>query len=190
MLMISLEGIDGSGKTSVGKELYKYLETKYKNKKILLTYEPFTKEITNLIQNQGWKDGILLTLLFSADRAVHINWIRQNNPDVVIMDRYYLSTIAYQSVLGVKKEWIVSVNSYFPKPDLTILLDLPSEIAIKRISKSDKFNFNEKIQLLEKVRIEYLELAKEDKNIKIVDASKNFEEVLKEVISNVEKLFS
>ncbi|ARM75692.1 dTMP kinase [Acidianus manzaensis] len=190
MLMIALEGIDGSGKSSIGKELQKYLQNKYKNKKILLTYEPFTSEITTLIQNLGWKDGISLTLLFSADRAIHLNWIKQNNPDIVIMDRYYLSTIAYQSSLGVKKEWIINVNSFFPKPDLTILLDLPSEIAIKRINKTDKFNFSEKIQLLEKVRHNYLELAKEDKNIKIIDATKEFNTVLKEAIMNVEKLFS
>lgn len=190
MRIVALEGIDGSGKTTVGKELEKYLTAKYPQLRVLFTSEPFTQEITNLIQSHGWKDGILLTLLFSADRAIHVNWIKEKNPDLVIMDRYYLSTLAYQSSLGVDINWIRAVNRYFPKPDLTILLDVPAEIAIRRIKVSDVFNFDEKIRTLEKVRKTYLELAKEDNTIKIIDASKNFNSVFREVIEYVESLLS
>lgn len=190
MLIIALEGIDGSGKTTVGKELEKYLRLKYPNLRILLTSEPFTQEIINLIQAYGWKDGVLLTLLFSADRAIHLNWIKERSPDIVIMDRYYLSTIAYQSSLGIDKNWIFLVNSHFPKPNLTILLDLPAEIAIKRIKSSDIFNFDEKIHTLERVRKTYLELAKQDESIKIINASKDFQSVLNDVRMHVERLLS
>lgn len=190
MRIIALEGIDGVGKTSVGKELENYLKKKHPTLKVLLTSEPFTQEITYLIQTHGWKDGVLLTLLFSADRAIHLNWIKERKPDIAILDRYYLSTIAYQSSLGVDKDWIRLVNSYFPKPDLTILLDAPAEIAIRRIKSTDIFNFNEKINMLEKVRKTYLELAKEDSTIKIIDASKDFQYVINEVIMYVEQLLS
>ena len=71
--------------------------------------------------------------------------------DFIILDRYYYSSIAYQGALGLDEEWIEKINSYFPKPDLTILLDLPVEIALYRL-KNDKFNFKEKIESLKKLR--------------------------------------
>jgi dTMP kinase len=54
--------------------------------------------------------------------------------------------------MGIDKNWIIEVNKFFPKPELTLLLDIPAEIAITRIKKDDKFNFNEKLSLLKKVR--------------------------------------
>ncbi len=189
-MLIAIEGIDGSGKTTLAKELTKWLE-KNKKKKVLLTAEPFTEEITRLIQEEGWKDAVTLTLLFSADRGVHINWLmKQTTYDIIITDRYYYSTIAYQSAMGIDKNWIIEVNKYFPKPELTILLDLPAEVAIKRIKNDDKFNFKEKLSLLQKVRENYLNIAKGENSMKIIDSSKNFEEVLKEAKNYLEELIS
>ncbi|BDC19007.1 dTMP kinase [Acidianus sp. HS-5] len=188
-MLIAIEGIDGSGKTTLAKDLVKWLEEE-KKKKTLLTAEPFTEEITKLIQQEGWKDPVTLALLFSADRGVHINWITKQDYDIIITDRYYYSTIAYQSAMGIDKNWIIEVNKYFPKPELTILLDLPAEIALTRIKKDDKFNFKEKLSLLQKVRENYLNIAKLDKTIRIIDSTKSFKEVLKEAKNYVEELVS
>ncbi|MCY0873813.1 MAG: dTMP kinase [Acidianus infernus] len=189
-MLIAIEGIDGSGKTTLAKELKKWLENE-KKKKVLLTAEPFTEEISKLIQEEGWKDPVTLTLLFSADRGIHVNWImKQNQYNIIITDRYYYSTIAYQSAMGIDKNWIIEVNKFFPKPELTLLLDIPAEIAITRIKKDDKFNFKEKLSLLQKVRENYLEIAKNENSIKIINSTKTFEEVLSEAKNYVEELIS
>ncbi|AWR94590.1 dTMP kinase [Acidianus brierleyi] len=182
MLLIALEGIDGAGKTTVAKKLFEKLH----NKNVIITAEPFTQDIIKMIEDNGWKNPIILTLLFAADRAIHINWIYNQHPDIVILDRYIYSSIAYQSVMGIDEEWIREVNSKFPKPTITFLIDVPIEIAIQRINKNDKFNFEEKIKLLHNVRNKYLEIAKKDKLI-IVNGQNNIETITTEIFNVVEK---
>lgn len=181
--IISFEGIDGSGKTTVANMVYQRLKNQFSGKNIVLTREPFTDEIISLIEKSGWKDPIALTLLFAADRAYHLRELINQNPDVVLMDRYIYSSIAYQSALGVEENWIEIVNSKFPKPVLTILLDISPDKALQRIQKNDKFNFKEKIESLTIVREKYLELARREKNIVIVNAEKSLNEVVEEVYS-------
>ncbi|QGA54448.1 dTMP kinase [Sulfolobus sp. E5-1-F] len=184
--LVAIEGIDGSGKTTLANLLKEYLESKMKLN-VIVTREPFSEDIIKLIEKIGWNDPILLVLLFAADRALHINWLSkiQDDTNLIILDRYYFSSIAYQGALGVDEQWIKMVNSYFPKPDMVILLDLPIEVAISRI-KNDKFNFEEKIRSLAKVREKYLKLAKEY-NFYIIDASKDKNEVLEQAIKIIQK---
>ncbi len=183
MLLIALEGIDGTGKTTISKKLFDALR---KNKNVLLTAEPFTQDIIKLIENNGWKNPEILTLLFAADRAIHLNWIYGKNPEIVILDRYIYSSIAYQSVMGIDEEWIRQVNSKFPKPDITFLIDVPVEVAIQRINKNDKFNFEEKIKLLNSVRNKYLEISKKDQMI-VINGNKSIENITREIFNVVEK---
>ena len=179
--IISFEGIDGAGKTTVASLVYEKL--KNLNKKVILTKEPYSDEIIKLIEEIGWKDPVALTLLFAADRAYHLHQLSLQNPDLVLMDRYIYSSIAYQSALGLDEEWIRSVNSKFPKPVLTILLDISPEKAMSRIQKSDKFNFREKIESLKIVRQKYLELAKREENIIVINAEQPLEKVVEKVYS-------
>ena len=179
MLLISIEGIDGSGKTTVAKEIVRRLKEKGKN--ATYTKEPFTEDITGIIQRVGWNDPIALTLLFAADRRIHVKWMEEQNVDTIITDRYIHSTIAYQSVMGIDEKWIRNVNSKFPYPDLVILLDLDPTIASSRIKKGDIFDFPEKRKTLEKVRNKYLELASME-HFLIVNADKPFEEVIDSIM--------
>jgi len=181
--IISFEGIDGSGKTTVANMVYQRLKNRFSSKNIVLTREPFTNEITSLIEKSGWKDPIALTLLFAADRAYHLRELINQNPDVILMDRYIYSSIAYQSALGIEENWIETVNSKFPKPVLTILLDISPNKALQRIQKNDKFNFKEKIESLTIVREKYLELARREKNIVMINAEKPLNDVVEEVYS-------
>ncbi|WP_338601465.1 dTMP kinase [Sulfolobus tengchongensis] len=183
--LIAIEGIDGSGKTTLANMLKEYLESKRKLR-VILTREPFSEEIIGLIEKLGWSDPVLLTLLFAADRAIHIHWLSSlQNIDLILLDRYYFSSIAYQGALGLDEEWIEIVNSRFPKPDIVILLDLPVEVAISRI-KNDKFSFKEKIRSLEKVRERYLKLANKY-NFYIINANKDKNEVLNDAVKIIEK---
>lgn len=129
MKLIVIEGIDGSGKTTLAQRIGKLLSSKFR---VVVTQEPFTEDIKQLLEKYKWKDQVLLALLFSADRRIHVEWMRQQSADLVISDRYFFSTIAYQSV-GVDETWLEQLSSVFPRPDMTILLDVPVEVALKSL---------------------------------------------------------
>ncbi len=180
MFLISIEGIDGSGKTTLAKALVERLQGN--GRAAIYTKEPFTPELTAVIERMGWDDPIMLTLLFSADRRIHVKWMEEQGAEIVVTDRYVHSTIAYQSAMGIEEEWITLVNSKFPQPNLTVLLDVNPNVAMSRIKKGDLFDFPEKRRLLEKVREKYLGLAKGD-NFLVVDANRPALEVETEVFT-------
>ncbi|BBD72487.1 thymidylate kinase [Sulfodiicoccus acidiphilus] len=179
MKLVAIEGIDGAGKTTLANSL----RPKLVGYKVIVTSEPFDVQISSLIARSGWEDGILLTLLFAADRAIHVNWMRAQNADLILTDRYFYSSMAYQSSLGIDQEWIAEVNSYFPKPDLTVLLDLDPSVARSRL-KRDTYDFRRKWDSLPNVRKRYLELASKF-GFLVVDASKPQEEVLNAVLPHI-----
>ncbi|QKR00975.1 dTMP kinase [Metallosphaera tengchongensis] len=172
--LIAIEGIDGSGKTTLARALHEKLSRKYK---VVLTSEPFTQDILNLLEKYGWKDQVLLALLFSADREIHVRWMMEQDAEIIITDRYYYSTIAYQGV-RVQEEWLISLNSVFPRPNLTILLDVPLDVAWERLSrKRDSMNFEEKLRSLGEVRERYLRLAKKE-GFHVLDGTRPLEELV------------
>ncbi|HIP25637.1 MAG TPA: dTMP kinase, partial [Archaeoglobus profundus] len=104
---------------------------------------------------------------------------------IVILDRYYYSTIAYQSARGIDLKLIKKLNERFPKPDLVIILDISPETALKRIKvrgEPDKF---EKIEFLKKVRENFLNL--KDENIFIINAELDLNTVKEKVLEVILK---
>ncbi|MGB9703414.1 MAG: dTMP kinase [Candidatus Micrarchaeales archaeon] len=190
---IVIEGIDGSGKSTQASLLYSFLLKKYK--KVLLTKEPTYSIIGSLIRaalNKEWKTtNTVLQLLFCADRAHHLKslmpFLRKGG--IVISDRYAFSTIAYGSASGLDYKWLVDINSALPYPDLTIIIDISPQTALKRINalQRKKSLFEEK-NFLTRVREFYLKIASEFKNVKVVDGEKSVEEVRNEIIKNVKKV--
>lgn len=196
--LIVLEGIDGSGTTTQAKLLYQALLEK--NYPAELTSEPSEGAIGKLIREylkgeQVFSDRYFgshsLALLFAADRLDHL--ARQLNPwleqgRIVISDRYLLSSFAYQS-LECDLEWIKTLNREAPPPDLTILLDLPVEIALQRVVQRKLWpELFEKVEIQKKVRENYLRLARElysDQRIVVIDASKSIEEVAGQIRKEV-----
>jgi dTMP kinase len=176
---IAIEGIDGAGKTTLASSI----KEKLPNLKVVVTAEPFDRTFSSLISKHGWDDPILLTLLFATDRAIHLKWMRSQEADLVITDRYFFSSIAYQSALGIDQEWIEKVNSKFPFPDLTILLDIDPSVALSRLSE-DSYSFPQKLRSLPEVRRRYLDMAKRY-NFLVIDGSKSKEWVLSQVLPHV-----
>ncbi len=195
-MFIVFEGIDGAGSTTQSKLLYEFLVSKGFN--VLLTKEPTNSEIGKLIRKALKKEielsNLTLQLLFIADRANHLEkeiLPALKSGKIVVCDRYFLSTIAY-GMLDLDRDWLINLNSKFLFPHIIFLLDVDPKIAIKRISssKSEKELF-EKEEILKKVRENYLQLAKEFKNVYIIDASKSIEEVfesVKEIVSKFLKI--
>ncbi len=186
--IIAVEGIDGSGKTTISRAIAVHLiKLGYK---VVLTHEPFDERVVELIESTKWKDPIALALLFSADRALHLRKVSELNADFYVFDRYYCSTLAYQGALGVDLEWLRAMSSKFPKPWLTFVLDLDVETALKRL-KRDTLAYSAKYESLKRVRDLYLRIAKEC-NAVVINANRQLSEVMKDVISYLESrlLFS
>ena len=175
--LIVLEGIDGSGKSSLAAWLARRL-TDAGNSTVLRrepTDGPAGQELRRII-TEGRK-GIAPeaeTALFIEDRRQHV--ASGIGPDleagrVVILDRYYLSTAAYQGALGMDSEAIMAENeSFAPPPDLALLLDLPVSTALERITigRGGQRSAFEKQAYLEKVRKLFLGLRRPW--IRLVDA--------------------
>lgn len=186
MKLVVIEGIDASGKTTLATKLAESLSPRFR---VLLTQEPFTDDIKQLLEKYKWNDQVLLALLFSADRRIHVKWMESQNVDLIISDRYFFSTLAYQGV-GANQEWLESLSSIFPLPSLTILLDVPVSVALERLrSKRDSLDFEEKRRSLDRVRENYLSLSKRY-NFKVLDGTLPLEKLLSISLEFVRDLLS
>jgi len=170
-VFIVIEGIDGSGKTEISKRLANKLKD-LTREKIIYTQEPYSNELRKLSNDLETQDGYELTLLFSLDRAKHVREVILPNiisGNIVISDRYYYSTIAYQGAMFVNIEWIREVNKYFPKPDFAFLLKVPPEICGKRKEAvGRKMKENEMFRrILHEANEIYLDLEREGEMIGI-----------------------
>lgn len=191
---IAFEGLDGSGSSTQIKLLADYLNKK--GLKVHTTKEPTNNLIGGLVRGQltkQWKSSqTCLQLLFSADRAHHLEIeidpaLKKGN--IVLTDRYMLSTFAFGSIDGVSIEWLEEMNKYFRKPDLTILLKVPPAECIARINKSRQGQeLFEEAKKLEKVWNNYELLAKRHKNIVIIDGTQSEEKVHKAIVKEVERV--
>jgi dTMP kinase len=194
---ITLEGIEGAGKTTVAQAIKEFLLTK--GLPVDLTREPggtpFAETLREQILHPGEEsiDSVAETLLMFAARAVHLsNRIR---PALaagtwVICDRFTDATRAYQGGgRGVDRHWIEALAEGVHagcEPDLTLLLDLPVEQGLARarsrrlaagIAVDDRFE-SESAPFFEKVRGEYLRLAAEPGSVMVrVDASASADSV-------------
>ncbi len=192
-MFIVVEGIDGCGKTTVVNELKRILEEK--GYRVYVTKEPFNPKIRNVIKDiireeheQNEVVGRALSLLFAADRYLHqIDILEKLSKGyVVISDRYYHSSYAYQTTYeGITLEYLKYINSSLKKPDYVFILDVPVDIAIARLSERKETTSYEKKDFLRKVRDNYLKLREElkDEKIYIIDNNRELRETIKEILS-------
>lgn len=159
---IVFEGIDGSGKTTVAKRICGRL-----GNDAVFTSEPHDPAFLALAEGlQPFEDADSVAakaLTFTADRAVHTRQIREwlSGGRHVICDRYFLSTIAYQSAEAAgasMKEWIRGINAPFSAlPDAVIYLDSEPSLALGRIGgRNSRLRKYEKESFLNRVRQNYL----------------------------------
>ena len=192
-MFITLEGPEGSGKTTAVEEAVEILKSK--GYQIVRTREPggtpISEEIRNIILDKKNTDMDPKTeaLLYAASRRQHLVqkvWPAIKEGKIVICDRFLDSSFAYQGgarELGIDE--VLNINLFATEntwPDLTLLFDIDPEIGLKRIASNANREVNrldlEKLEFHKKVRNTFLELAKRypDRYV-IIDASKSKEEV-------------
>jgi len=191
-ILIVIEGLDGAGLSTQAALLTEHLRDK--GGKVILTKEPTTSSIGNLIRSalkHEWKPSPLaLQLLFAADRENHLEEeiepaLRENK--IVISDRYILSSLAFGSI-DVDQEFLKQINLKFRKPGLTFIIDTPPEVCLKRINENRAtLELFEEERRLEKVRENYLALKNHFKNTFIINGDREKEEVSKDIREVVEK---
>jgi len=188
---ISLEGIEGTGKSTQAKLLSDYLIER--GFEVVLTEEPGGTQIglriRELLLSVEHKSMTAVTelLLYNASRSQHIREIilpAISRGAIVITDRFTDSTIAYQGFgRGIDPGIIDSIDLIATgrlRPDITILLDLDAAVGLKRnkgINKTDRLEL-EDLEFHQRVRNGYHNLAeKEPERIKLIDASAGIQEI-------------
>jgi len=181
--LITLEGIDNSGKTTHAKRLSNYL--KKKGYQVLSVRDPGGTEISEkirkiLLDKQNSLAASSELFLYLAARQQLVSEIispalKKNK--FVICDRYCDSTLAYQGYgRGLNISLVDNIlKSFFPVPDLTILIDLPVLKAQKRFgsNRPDRLE-KEKFAFHQKVRQGYLEIAKKNRQrVRLVEGTGN-----------------
>lgn len=192
-LFIVLEGIDGSGKTSIAYKLVDDL--KNMGFKTNYTYEPYTSLYIDVLKKNynEYRDAYLDALTYAADRVIHLKTViipGLERGEVIICDRYFYSSVAYQSAQGAPYEWVLNINKYMLKPDLAVYLDVDPDTGLKRkkglISKFPEY---EEISFLNRVREFYLKMVS-DGYLKLIDANRDFEIVYSDVFKLVNSYLS
>jgi dTMP kinase len=192
-LLIAIEGIDGAGKTSVAGAL-----TQWCGERGLACH--MSKEPTGVFVGEKLRRSAQLGRLslddeldlFILDRREHVK--RTIEPGlseraVIILDRYYYSTAAYQGARGADPAKIIEANEAFaPRPDLVLLLDSPVATGRQRIGmRGEEPNEFEQVHGLETARRIFLDQAGRNKNIVVIDATRSMKEVLADCIMYFKK---
>ena len=198
---IVFEGLDGAGKTTQIRLLAKHLEEL--GEKVVLTAEPTAYEsgraLRAALSGKVKKTPCEMAVMFTEDRIAH-NQNEENGIErllkdgyIVISDRYYYSSLAYQGSITDYK-WVAELNLDCPeirKPDLCIFLDLSPEESMKRITASrgeGEIEIYETLDQLTRIRKTFLSVfdqlqgdVNRGEQIRFIDASGTIEEVGKRI---------
>jgi dTMP kinase len=198
-IFISLEGIEGTGKSTQARLLYEWLRDRGFD--AVLTEEPGgtriglrIRELLLSVEHKGMTPFAEL-MLYNASRAQHLEEVilpSMERGAIVVTDRFTDSTIAYQGYgRGIDLNLIDSIDRIVTKnmrPALTILLDLDVEVGLNRnrgINKTDRLEL-EDVEFHKRVRSAYLDLAaREPERIKLMNASENIEAIHNKIVNTV-----
>ena len=142
-LFVVIEGLDGSGKTSISRELANVLDHADKGN-IKLTFEPHDPSCAGLFIRQilmkKHRDFTpnLLALAFAANRLDHCDreidiWLKKGKGSVLICDRYYLSSLVYQSSPTCSFEKVMLYNEFAIRPDIIFFINVDNKVCYERM---------------------------------------------------------
>ncbi|CAN2169751.1 2A0121, H+ Antiporter protein [Candidatus Nanopelagicaceae bacterium] len=193
---IAFEGGEGTGKSTQSKLLKKWLEDR--GESVVLSREPGGTDLGQGLRKilLGHETGEISpraeALLYAADRAHHVYSVIRPalaNGDVVITDRYFDSSIAYQGAGRVLSPGEVARISRWATeslfPTLTIVIDLPAEIGIGRLKNRDRLEA-EPLAFHERVRQEFLQIARVDpERYLVVDGTQSIDAIHNEITNRI-----
>jgi dTMP kinase len=200
-IFVALEGIDGSGTTTQLERLVSHLEEC--GRRAHATREPSRGPIGLLLRelllgrhvlpDGEAADGQAMALLFAADRRDHLR--REIEPRLaagadVVSDRYVMSSLAYQAV-EADRGWVASLQRQLRPADLTILLDVPVEVAAARRRAAGRVTERYDDDVVQtRVAATYRQLAAADPSAIVLDGGGSIDEVGAAIAAAVDALLS
>lgn len=200
-LFITMEGPDGSGKSTQIEAIRKFFEDK--GEKVIITREPGGTQISEKIRNllldreNAGMDPVAEALLYAASRAQLVSQViapALEDGTHVICDRFIDSSIAYQGYGRGLGDSVAIINAYAVRncmPDITFLMKLNPEVGKSRINSADQDRIEmEKLDFHNKVfeGYEMLEAEYPDRIVGI-DATRGIAEISEEIMMHMERLF-
>ncbi len=193
-MIISLEGGEGAGKTTCVEHLCSHL-TAHGLPWLSLREpggSPLSEEIRSLFLHRDM-DVMTELLLVLASRAQNISRIIKpglRTGNVVVLDRFVDSTLVYQGMVGGigvdRVRTLMELTGTWMEPDLTLVLDVPPEIAMERIEPGDRFE-NRDLAYHRRLRDAFLSVCTQKRH-RIIDAARPADTVLGEVIRTADTL--
>jgi dTMP kinase len=194
-MLISFEGIEGAGKSTQINLLQDYYLKK--NKEVLLLREPGSTELGESIREillstkNVISDNTELLLMFAARAQLLDQIIKKNIHKVILIDRYFHASIAYQGYgrgLDISKiNQLIQITECI-QPDYTFLLDISPEDGFRRKS-GDKMDRIESagIEFFNKVRKGYLELAQNNHYMHVISSTQTEQNIHEEIVNIIQR---
>ncbi len=191
-VLVAIEGIDGAGKTTQIGRLRDWLTAR--GLEVVCTKEPTNGPHGARLRASAASGRLSLDeelALFEADRREHVAQLVEPalaRGAVVLIDRYYPSTAAYQGARGADASAIVAHHETFaPRPDLIAILDVAPDVGLARVrARGDVPNAFEQAEALARARGIFAQLA--GAHVRILDASRTADEVEHELRAAIEPL--
>lgn len=180
-LLIAIEGIDGAGKTTLARSLTAWLQGM--GHAVSASKEPTHGQWGRQLRESAATGRLSVqdeVELLIKDRQEHVTFFIRpalDRDEIVILDRYFPSMVAYQGAAGVAMGDLMAANEFAPRPDVLLLLDLDPSIGLARIrARGDVPNHFESEGNLADCRAIFLDLGIQD--TQVIDASLGEAEVL------------
>jgi len=196
-LFITFEGIENCGKTTQINLLKEYFSLN--SIPAVFTREPggtlISEKIRQILLDNSNAEMLAETemLLYMASRSQHTGQLiipSLNSGKMVVSDRYYDSTIAYQGAARRIERKVIDIireyATYGAKPDLTFLIDIPVELSLFRMAAGTEDRIeSESCEFHKRVREGFLNLAEEENRFIIIDGTKSIKEIHREIVNRI-----
>ena len=196
-MLISIEGIDGTGKTTLAKLLTTHYNTKY------IKFPSENNEIGKLIKKilndsfvLSFNEAVSLQMLFTINKMLEIENLSYSYSEIVIMDRYIDSALVYGYLDNIPLNYTYELNKFLPTPHLTLILDASPEICIERLRKRNLFDYYEDESKLKVLRELYKELPAiykafgVERKFVYLDAEKSIDEIFIAAVKEIDDMYS
>lgn len=201
-LFIVIEGLDGSGKTTASKHLANHLQKKA-GKNILRSYEPNDESCGGNFIRQALEKKIThvnprtLLYAFAANRLDHCSrtiqpWLDKGTDHIFLCDRYYLSSLVYQSNEDIDMKEVMLVNAHAIRPDLIFFMNVDDEVCYQRMDVRNKPRelFEENLAATRDKYFKAIDFLKKERNETIIeiDANGTVENIVEQMLQALESI--
>ena len=192
-LLIAFEGLDQSGKQTQAERVSEYVRARGRDCRLISFPDyrtPIGSEISKALHGEREYGPDVMQLMYVANRYEKRTDMERALEDgvVLVCDRYVASSIAYGEAQGLDAAWLLDIQRFLPRPDLTMLLDIAPETAVQR-KAAGRDRYERDLALLSRVRHSYQRQATGGGWL-MLDGERPREAVSADVVSAVEKLLA